>query len=60
MMSGGFIMHGIAYLELAPNMYICNDGSPCSPETFCDQTDPGPIYDKNSVDYVYTEGHEPN
>lgn len=21
MMSGGFIMHGIAYLELAPNMY---------------------------------------
>ena len=37
MMSGGFIIHGIAYLELAPNMYICNDGTLCEPVDFCEQ-----------------------
>jgi hypothetical protein len=58
MMSGGFIIHGIAYLELAPNMYICNDGTLCEPVDFCEQKDP--IFKASSISYNYTEGDEPN
>lgn len=39
MLSGGFVIHGIAYLELEPNMYLC-DGVSCTPEEFCLQPDP--------------------
>ncbi len=35
MMCGGMVIHGIAYLELPVEEYICNDGQPCSPEAFC-------------------------
>lgn len=35
MMSGGFVIHGIAYLELAPDMWICANGLPCTTEEFC-------------------------
>lgn len=59
MLSGGFVLHGIAYLELEPNMYIC-EGSPCTPEVFCEQ--PDPIYKYDSIDYSFkneTTG-EPN
>lgn len=34
-MSGGMIAHGIAYLELPPDMYICSDGVPCGRKVFC-------------------------
>ena len=51
MQSGGFITHGIAIIELAPQEpggYLCRneDGSPpyaCSPEDFCD--DPSITYE---------------
>ena len=58
MMSGGFVIHGIAYLELAPNMYICTGGRKCDPVEFCEQ--PNPIYKASSINYTYTEGDEIN
>jgi hypothetical protein len=35
MLSGGFVLHGIAYMELAPNQYYCPGHVPCTPEEFC-------------------------
>ncbi len=57
MLSGGFVLHGIAYLELAPNEYLC-DGVPCTPQEFCAQ--PSHPYKADSIDYEYREGKEPN
>ena len=49
MVSGGFITHGIAYLELVPHEpgYICTNKvtgneEKCDPDFFCDQKD---VYD---------------
>lgn len=53
MMSGGFVIHGIAYLELAPNRYFLPDGTSVTPEEFCLQKDP--IYKYDSIDYNYVE-----
>jgi len=59
MLSGGFVIHGIAYMELAPNMYICSDGQPCTPEVFCLQPDPIYKYESVDIDFVNPDG-EPN
>lgn len=56
MMSGGFVIHGIAYLELEPNRYYCDEAGvkiSCSPEEFCLQ--PDPIYKPESIDYTYVD-----
>lgn len=59
MLSGGFVLHGIAYLELAPNQYYCEPGHyACTPEEFC--LTPDPVYKFDSIDYTFKEGNEPN
>lgn len=57
MLSGGFVLHGIAYLELAPNEYLCN-GTPCTAEEFCAQ--PSPSFTADSIDYTNKVDGEPN
>jgi MFS family permease len=49
MMCGGLVIHGLAYLELPVEEYICNNGDVCDQEVFCAQPDPN--FSKSSIDY---------
>ena len=49
MMCGGFVIHGIALLELPVEEYICSDGSSCTPKEYCEQENPS--FEMESIDY---------
>lgn len=58
MISGGFVIHGLVYLELEPTYYICANGLPCTSEEFC--LEPDPHFGPSVVSYDYPLEHNTN